>query len=88
MRSFRTSSGASASIAEVSSLAGMDFRHGSACHRADQGAEMQRRDIQSEIAAQFAAERFENAAVAAMAVDDQQIARRQGSAISRPRSRR
>jgi hypothetical protein len=54
----------------------MDFRQSPFGHRADQRAEMQRTDVQTEIAGEFIADRLEDAAVAAVAVDDQQIARR------------
>jgi len=38
---------------------------------------MQRADIEAEVAAKFIADRLQNAAVAAVTVDDQEIARRQ-----------
>ena len=77
MRSRRTRSGASASITEVSSLPAWISGTAASVHRADHRAQMQRAEIEAEVAAQFTAERLQNAAVAAVTVDDQEIARRQ-----------
>ncbi len=77
MRSRRTRSGASASITEVSSLPAWISRRRSILQRADHRAQVQRAEIEAEVAAQFTPERLQNAAVAAVPVDDQKIARRQ-----------
>ena len=49
----------------------------SVLHRAHHRAQVQRAEIEAEVAAQFAPERLQDAAVAAVTVDDQKIARRQ-----------
>ena len=68
-------------------LAGMDFRHGPVRHRAHHRAKMQRPHIEAKIAAELASERLQEAAVAAVTVDDQQIRAGSARTISRQRSR-
>ena len=59
-------------------LAGVDFRQPPhPCTGLIIAPKMQRAEIEAEVAAQFAPERLQNAAVAAVTVDDQEIARRQ-----------
>ena len=75
IRSRRTGSGASASITEVSPLPPWTSTTAGSAPARSKGCSTH--GIQSEIAAQLMQQVFEDAAVAAMAVDDREIARRQ-----------